>query len=62
MSDKAAEVLDDAIRDMLDIATGWSRGMTDKERLAIIADIGNTALRATLAARNAKRPPEGEPR
>lgn len=40
-----ADALDDAIRDALDIATGWSAKMTDSKRLNVIASGLNEALR-----------------
>ena len=39
-----AEALDDAIRDMLDIAYGWSRPMTDAEKLEAIRARGEAAI------------------
>lgn len=37
--------LGDAIRDMLDVATGWSRPMETQARLTLIVGLGNEALR-----------------
>lgn len=40
------QALGDAIRDMLDFATGWCAPKTEKERLALIESIGTAALKA----------------
>lgn len=37
--------LEDAIRDMLDISTRWTRAMADAERLKLITKIGYGALK-----------------
>lgn len=41
-----ADTLADAIRDILDLATGWSRPMSDAKRLEFIEQIGKQALDA----------------
>jgi hypothetical protein len=48
------EKLDDAIRDMLDVVHGWTRPMTDTEKLEAIRHIGDTVIRETFSEEEEK--------
>ena len=50
----AEELLDDAIREALDFLTGWSRKMTDQERIEAATATLNGALQAAMRVEGAK--------